>query len=1361
MNSCYALALVMACARIAFGQTTDPAACFQSGPVFFSANFDSLNIYGAPDPGEIVNDYYFRYLQCATIPNARTRSELEQKGLQFLSYLPEKIYLIAIPFDFDLASLSALQPKSLVQIQPDWKIASSLQELPYGDWAVHGDRVDVDVQVYPVLSIGQGAARCRAFGCTVLKEGNQNGFLKIRLRQSEVQRLAAEPWVQYLELAPEPDVPDDTRSRSMIRANMLDSEHPQGLKYNGEGVRVLVRDDGPIGPHIDFAGRLNNQPDLDDNGIHGDGVAGVMAGAGNIDPTAKGMAPGATVYSVRYTADFQDQTLALHTDQNITITNTSYSSGCNAGYTLAAQTVDQQLYNHPTLMHVFSAGNSNGAINCTSYGAGNQWGNITGGHKMAKNAIVAANTGPDGTIIGSSSRGPATDGRLKPDIASHGTDQETTDDNNGYYVFGGTSAAAPGIAGLLAQLTHAYKSLNNGQQPEAALLKAAMLNTANDLGNTGPDFKYGWGHANAWRALQLFQQNRWMNGSADQGGQFNAGIQVPSGMRQARIMICWTDPPAAANVSRALVNDLDLKVQGPDGTIYLPWKLNSAPNAVTLDQPAGKGRDSLNNVEQVVINDPQEGAYTVLVDGTEVPFGPQSFFLVWTFLDDEARLTYPAGGEGFVPGEVERLRWDAFGNQGIFSLRYSIDDGFSWQQIADVAGDLRNFDWKIPEVVSGRVRLMIQRGFSSHVTELPLSIVPVPDLLQVEQVCPNSMTISWMPVKDTLPSDVYLLGNKYMQIVGTAAGNTYTFPIQNGGTEKWVSVRARNGNGMAGRRAWALRWPGELKNCIQPDDLALRVLNSPEAGPKYRCGAFTIPVSVQVKNEGTNPVSGAVLNYQVGNQQPVSEILPALSPGNTIPFTFQTPISVTQNGQIDLKIWSTYAPEDAPFNDTLRRTFQVVAQPENTYFTEDFEDVVFPPFGWVAGSNDGSYSWAKTTPTLTGADGMPTRSTVYYYYYNAIKEGFIDVFPVDLAGISQPGLSFQIAHPKGDSAVANLRVEVYPACDPAATPVVIWQKTDPALATIPGVNGPLYAPSNSEDWRTEAVSLSQFSGQKIKIRFVASNSKFAVPGNNIYLDNIGIVQYNVTTPVAQFESMPDSICLSDEVSYEASLTGGDFTNYEWFFGITAQPASASGQGPHAVKFLTAGNKQVHLVVSNTIGSDTIVKQTVVWGKPVPEFSAQTDSLTAIFQNNSQQAKAYSWEFGDGNGSSDKNPVHTYAEAGDYSVKLTATSECGTTSKMQLLSLSTDVQDVLHNTTDVRIVPNPNSGQFDLVVRGISAGNIALRMWDSRGRMIRSEERRILSDDEMLPCVYADLPAGVYHLQLLGASLNRMLRVVIE
>ncbi|MFM8487951.1 MAG: S8 family serine peptidase, partial [Bacteroidota bacterium] len=100
---------------------------------------------------------------------------------------------------------------------------------------------------------------------------------------------------------------------------------------------------------------------------------------------------------------------------------------------------------------------------------GNQWGNITGGHKMAKNAIATANLQADGTLETSSSRGPAYDGRLKPDIAANGTDQGSTNPGNTYQVFGGTSGAAPGIAGCLAQLTQAYRT-QYSETPAAALL---------------------------------------------------------------------------------------------------------------------------------------------------------------------------------------------------------------------------------------------------------------------------------------------------------------------------------------------------------------------------------------------------------------------------------------------------------------------------------------------------------------------------------------------------------------------------------------------------------------------------------------------------------------------------------------------------------------------------------------------------------------------------------------------------------------------------------------------------------------------------------------------------------------------------
>ena len=167
------------------------------------------------------------------------------------------------------------------------------------------------------------------------------------------------------------------------------------------------------------------------------------------------------------------------------ITNTSSGGTCNS-YALNAVTVDQQTRDIPHLLHVLSAGNTNGG-DC-GYGAGGQWANLGGANKIAKNVIAAANVTFDGTIVQNSARGPAYDGRIKPDISAMGNGQVSTDENNGYFSFAGTSASSPSIAGLAAQLYQAYTDLNNGELPQSALIKAAMLNTANDAGNVGPDY---------------------------------------------------------------------------------------------------------------------------------------------------------------------------------------------------------------------------------------------------------------------------------------------------------------------------------------------------------------------------------------------------------------------------------------------------------------------------------------------------------------------------------------------------------------------------------------------------------------------------------------------------------------------------------------------------------------------------------------------------------------------------------------------------------------------------------------------------------------------------------------------------------
>ena len=114
--------------------------------------------------------------------------------------------------------------------------------------------------------------------------------------------------------------------------------------------------------------------------------------------------------------------------------------------------------------------------------------------------IAVGNLDYKSDLASSSSRGPAADGRIKPDICAQGTNVYSTYPNYTYQTISGTSMACPGISGVLAQLYQAYKQTNNGNNPPSALMKCILLNTADDIGNPGPDFKHGWGVANSYRS---------------------------------------------------------------------------------------------------------------------------------------------------------------------------------------------------------------------------------------------------------------------------------------------------------------------------------------------------------------------------------------------------------------------------------------------------------------------------------------------------------------------------------------------------------------------------------------------------------------------------------------------------------------------------------------------------------------------------------------------------------------------------------------------------------------------------------------------------------------------------------------------
>jgi len=1345
--------MLFCCSFLSTAYAQQPAPVrFNSGNEFFPTNFGAAGL-AKPAADEIINGYYARYIQCTQIPTTAEKQAMESSGVRFVSYVNFGAYLTLIPEKFDLRQMERMHVRSIVPVQTLWKTARSLREKPYSAWAVQGDLLDINVQVYPHIAIALGADLCRRQGMEVLKQGKQNGFLSVRIHKDHVDAVAALPFVRFIELIQEPGKPEDIKGRSLHRSNLLDSDHGSGKKYNGEGVSILVRDDGRLGPHIDFQGRLNNFAEGPETaGTHGDGVGGIMAGAGNLDPSKKGMAAGARVFATDYEASYQDTTLWLHQNENVTVTNSSYSNGCNVGYTIASQTVDQQIFENPTLMHVFSAGNANGT-SC-NYGAGDQWGNITGGHKMAKNAIATANLLADGTLDASSSRGPAHDGRMKPDISANGTDQESTNPNNGYQVFGGTSGAAPGIVGCLAQLTQAYKTISNGDEPQSALLKATLLNTANDLGNTGPDYRFGWGHVNTFRALRLLELNRWVKGSVSQGETKTHTIQIPNNTRLVKVMVYWADQPSDEGASRTLINDVDIKVTNST-TSFLPWKLDPTPDPTMLNTPAGKGRDSLNNVEQVAIENPASGTYTVRVTGTEVPFGPQEYFMVWELLNDQVKVVYPNGGEGVSSGDTVRLHWDAYGLPTTnFTLRLLNADG-TFSPISTQAGTKRMHDWRVPANLTGKVRFLLVRGSQRDTSDQFFVIAPALKNITVLKVCPDSMTLGWDKINDTLNYAVYTLGQKYMEIAGIADTNFLSFSIVNPQLPKWYSAAAMP-DGLAGKRAIAQRWPGGLKKCRQPEDAAVRDLIAPAGGAIIRCTPGDQEVQIKIKNEGLNPLTNAIAHYQIDSQVPVDEVVPVIPPGDSLNYVFKKKIAVNFNGNINLKIWINYPGDDYLYNDSLQVEIPVVSMAQQGAFSETVEGANFPPSGWIITNPDNDKTWEKRAK-IEGSNGQETTAFYFncYDYRDRGAEDILYTIPVNLTGMTKPTLIFDVAHARFDVNYAEeLRVEIQGNCDPKATPVVVWEKTDPELGTTANSTLP-FVPVNRNEWRTEGVDLSAYSGQSVIIRFVGTNDY----GNNIFLDNIGVT--NAVPPKAEFSASLDTICRQDTVVFAVPAVAVG-VNYAWSFGLGALPyATSTDPGPHKIRYSTAGSRTIRMIVSTPFGNDTATQVIRVLNIPIANFTAKPNALVTTFTNTSTNAIRYRWNFGDDSTSTVANPVHTYAKEGTYTVKLIASNACRTVERTVVITVTTVGTNDLGDAAQARILPNPTAGDFTVELESHIADTGRFNLLDAQGRLIKSVTISIQPGKQLIPFNGLNLPKGLYQVQVQLSSASQTFSVSVQ
>ncbi len=867
----------------------------------------------------------FRIIQFHEIPASQQRTELAAMGIILHDYLPNMAYYATIMPGAQIANLIQYKVRGVYEILPEYKLSFHLLTGNIPQHAIrNNNRVEIFLHFLPSVDAVEIHQQLEAMNISASQKEMAGNMIVAEAAIDQLHQLAALPAIFYIESVNPPPVPDNHIGRTLHRANMISSDFLAGPQFDGSGVHVMLQDDGIIGPHIDYQGRVPFQNIAYNQGDHGDHIAGTIMGAGNLDPIGRGMASGAYLHVYGAIGYQGFNSIAAHyTSRQIRITSTSYSDGCNTGYTSLARAMDQQSRLYRKLIHVFSAGND-GSSNC-GYGAGAGWGNITGGHKQGKNVISVGSVNRNDALDAFSSRGPAHDGRVKPIVVAMGSNVYSTTNPNNYSFSSGTSMSCPGVSGTLAQLYHAYRQLNSQKEPDGGLMKMILMNTAEDLGNHGPDFRFGYGRIDASRALMVIEENRYDSAMIEQGQIVTRQITVPEGLHQLRIMTYWTDFEGTAGTLRALVNNMNMEVTDPADSLFRPWVLSHLPPAANLMAPAIRAVDSLNNAEQVTINNPVAGTYQITIRGHHVPQGPQLVYLTWEFIQPGITITYPFGGEPFAPAEVETLRWRAVGTTQPFALDYTLDEGVTWHPIVpSIPATMRFFDWTIPYTISNNVQVRVSSGDFEAINQVPFNIMPIPQNLTIDWACANSFRLSWDEVFGAEYYIVRRLGAKYMDSINVTPIPSYIFN-NTGMGESWVTVQAVGADGALSRRAFAIRRQSGAFNCFIAD---LRVEEVPSLDWKLyqlSAGSITLPVDIRIRNIMGNATSDFTVGYRVGSGEIISEpVATTIQPDSTMVVRLSVPINLTEPGDYTVRAWVNHPQDGHRANDTLFTYLRVI-----------------------------------------------------------------------------------------------------------------------------------------------------------------------------------------------------------------------------------------------------------------------------------------------------------------------------------------------------------------------------------------------------------------------------------------------------
>jgi hypothetical protein len=453
--------------------------------------------------------------------------------------------------------------------------------------------------------------------------------IEMRGHLSHAKSLTRIEPVGYIEESPDRQFRNDI-TRWVIQSNINNVNAIWDRGLHGEGQVAGIIDSGVYRGHDMFRDPVDNTPGPNhrklvyynsSNGFNSSSSHGTHTGgtlAGDQFPITgstfrNGMAYGARLAFTELGDVFgnglYDALVAQH-NAGARVHSNSWGDDGTTQYTSDCQQIDQYSWDHETGMVAFAVTNTSTLK--------------TPENAKSVMAVGATNQAPNQETVGSGGRGPTSDGRRKPEVFAPGISivSARNGTTNQWRTLSGTSMACPAVTGGAALVRQYLQAgyLANGVstqmlfQPTGALVRAMLMNASvNMTGEPGyPSNDEGWGRL-------LLDNVLWFAGESRRtvamdlpnaygrlpGGVLEFQVHVLDSSLPLRATLSFTDYPAQVFASEAAVNDVDLEVIAPDGTVYLG-------NVITNGSSTPGGSNDLkNSTETVILNQPALGIYRV------------------------------------------------------------------------------------------------------------------------------------------------------------------------------------------------------------------------------------------------------------------------------------------------------------------------------------------------------------------------------------------------------------------------------------------------------------------------------------------------------------------------------------------------------------------------------------------------------------------------------------------------------------------------------------------------------------------------------------------------------------------------------